>query len=285
MTLAKNQNQESRKRMLLHQLGVCSLVPLWNQGSRYSTGISIGNMTEVDASHHDAHYNAPEAGCFRHLVRKLSSGGASLYDTPRPRLYSGDARNEGDDIDALSREHHKRLRDRALQRRKALLEAQARANKLVKRELQKQNVRKVVSSLKCSLDRINPTKWKDNSEHDQKVAAELEKEFEDALEQEQYLKLCREASDRCLQAIKDHHQHFLEDHPNGTYEQWIRELHPDNTCAFRQRVAIDHRFYLSDSDHRNLWNEHLGDGARAHVPARHLSEKTSSDGSEWSTST
>lgn len=242
-------------------------------------------MTKVDTSHHDAHYNAPPvSACFRHLVRKLSSGGASLYDTPRPRLYSSDGHGDSDDSKIQSEEHHTRLRERATQRRKALLEAQAKAHNHVKRQLRNQNVQKAAFALKCSFDRLNPSKWMQKSDHDrEQIAKQLEKEFEDAVEQEQYLKLCREASDRCLKAIKDHHQHFLEDHPNGTYEQWIRELHPDNTCSDQKDYAtIDHRFYLSDSDHRNIWNKHLGDGVRFHVPVRHLEERTNSDESESS---
>jgi hypothetical protein len=86
-------------------------------------------MTKVDTNHHDALYNAPVAACFRHLVRKLSSGGASMYNTPQPRLYSSDERDESVNSKTLSEEHHKRLRQRATQRRKALLEAEATAPK------------------------------------------------------------------------------------------------------------------------------------------------------------
>lgn len=241
----------------------------------------------VDSTMHDAHCNAPVTS-FRHLVRKLSSGGASLYDSPRPRLYSNDVEKD-EDNSVSNHEHHKRLRQRAKQRRKALLDAQAKANRRVQQHMKKKTICRVVSSLTHSLERLNPSRWKENgSDHDQKVVDQLEREFEDALEQEQYLKLCKEASDACLKAVKDHHDHFLEDHPHGTYEQWIQELHPDNTCSsFEKNTTIDHRFYLSDSDHRTIWNDNLGNGARSHVPARHLigESRTSSDEDGWSSST
>jgi len=227
---------------------------------------------------HDDHYNAP-VGSIPRLVRKLSSGGASIYDTPRAGLYSSDAQDPSE-IEALSKEHHQRLRDRALQRRKTLLEAQAKAHKDAKRELQKQRVLRKLSSFRCSFDRLNPIKWVENQDQkDKEIIHQLEQEYEDALDQHQYMILCKQASDACLEAVNDHLQHFLEDHPDSTYEQWVQELHPDNTCLFRKRVAIDHRFYLSESDHRHLWNVNLGNGMRAHVPPRHLKEefKLSSD--------
>ena len=239
---------------------------------------------DVDATiaRHDGHYNAPSHHAMRFphaILRKLSSGGASMFDTPRPRLYSGDETVNRSSKDALSRSHHKRLRERAHHRRKTLLNAQAKANRAAKRELKKLTIQRFVSSFKCSAKRLNPASWIDHSEQadNQKVILQLEQQFDDAVEQEEYLKICQKASEQCLQAVRDHHQHFLEDHSDASYEEWIQELHPDNTTFFSKRVVVDHRFYLSDSEHRQLWNENLGNGARSFVPVRHVESKTSSE--------
>ena len=55
-----------------------------------------------------------------------------------------------------------------------------------------------------------------------------------------------------------------------TYEQWIEAIHPENTHD-GQLIAglgkeIDERFYIEESDHRRLWNEHVGPSQQ--VPAR-----------------
>ena len=47
--------------------------------------------------------------------------------------------------------------------------------------------------------------------------------------------------------------------------------------SFSNHVVIDHRFYLADDEHRQLWNENLGNGARSFVPVRHVESNTSSD--------
>ncbi len=92
---------------------------------------------------------------------------------------------------------------------------------------------------------------------------QLEQQFDEAVEKEEYLKICQKASEECLKAVRDHHQHFLEDHSEASYEEWIEELHPDNTVSFSNHVVIDHRFYHADDEHRQLWNENLGNGARS----------------------
>ena len=54
-----------------------------------------------------------------------------------------------------------------------------------------------------------------------------------------------------------------------SYENWIRECHPENTCQGdsvsirldekldKEGYEIDSRFYLSDSDHRIIWNAYV----------------------------
>ena len=42
---------------------------------------------------------------------------------------------------------------------------------------------------------------------------------------------------------------------NHTYEEWIADLHPDN--AEYADGSIDHRFYVEESDHRQLWNIYM----------------------------
>eukprot|EP00979_Chaetoceros_neogracilis_P004188 scaffold740_cov246-Chaetoceros_neogracile.AAC.6 len=46
------------------------------------------------------------------------------------------------------------------------------------------------------------------------------------------------------------------ENPDAKYEEWIRELHPDN-AEYADAEIIDHRFYAEDSDHRHIWNEHV----------------------------
>lgn len=82
--------------------------------------------------------------------------------------------------------------------------------------------------------------------------------------------LKKEAYEACLDAIRQHLFAFLAESPNVTYEDWIEELHPENAKSMRNIVQgkrIDHRFYMPDSDHRQLWNENLG-GERNFVPVR-----------------
>jgi hypothetical protein len=87
-------------------------------------------------------------------------------------------------------------------------------------------------------------------------------------EEKEAIAMMREAEDRCIRTMEDHFVQFAADRPNATYEQWIADLHPENTRKGQLfRGTVDHRFYLEGSDHRQLWNAHLGCG-RKHVPAR-----------------
>lgn len=80
-------------------------------------------------------------------------------------------------------------------------------------------------------------------------------------EQEQQRRTIRlQAKTAMLDAVKEHLQSFLaENGNNATYEQWIEELHPEN--AYEGKLlegldkTIDHRFYVQESEHLQLWNE------------------------------
>jgi len=49
----------------------------------------------------------------------------------------------------------------------------------------------------------------------------------------------------------------FENSESSCYEGWITLLHPDNVKKNNEGGGkiIDHRFYMKDSDHRQLWNE------------------------------
>mmetsp|Transcript_9512 Transcript_9512/g.14689 ORF Transcript_9512/g.14689 Transcript_9512/m.14689 type:complete len:189 (+) Transcript_9512:88-654(+) len=61
-----------------------------------------------------------------------------------------------------------------------------------------------------------------------------------------------EAAQMMLDIDRQHLDEFIEkNNQSSTYEEWISELHPDNV---QESGAIDHRFYVHDSDHRLMWN-------------------------------
>ena len=105
------------------------------------------------------------------------------------------------------------------------------------------------------------------------IDAEFESE-EDKNKALEYLK--KEAYQACLDAIRDHLTAFLSETPDCTYEEWVAELHPENAKSTRNLVrgkSIDHRFYVEDSDHRQLWNQNLDDdGRRQYVHIRDYTE-------------
>lgn len=70
----------------------------------------------------------------------------------------------------------------------------------------------------------------------------------------------REAEEACLRTMREHLDEFLVENTNGTYEQWIFALHPENTqdaslLHDMEYKEVDLRFYIEESDHRRLWNE------------------------------
>jgi len=164
----------------------------------------------------------------------------------------------------------------ASQRRRNLLEAQERA-KLIESErtaavLSKEKRRKTtwtrLIQLGRGLSRMNPGKWIDDLEEDQQLADRLEEMNNENAQEEERKAICRKAQDACLQALVEHLNSFLEEYPKALYEDWVKEVHPDNVHHHK----IDHRFYVEASDHRKLWNDHLQDSTgtiiRKYVPAQ-----------------
>lgn len=83
----------------------------------------------------------------------------------------------------------------------------------------------------------------------------------------------REAEEACLETMRVHLDEFLKEiNPNGTYEDWILALHPENTqdatlLQGMEYMEVDARFYVEESDHRRLWNQTVQDIHRQ-VPAK-----------------
>jgi hypothetical protein len=133
----------------------------------------------------------------------------------------------------------------------------------------KQTFRKLGGALNNTL---NVAKWINDLEQSQELADQLDRVNGENIDDQERHDICRQAMEACLGNIRQHLLEFLDDHPQATYEEWICELHPDNINdkleGLTNTPMIDHRFYVKDSDHRLLWNEHLNKELRHFVPAR-----------------
>lgn len=123
------------------------------------------------------------------------------------------------------------------------------------------------------LQKVNLYKMIGNLEENQLVADQLEQINRDNEEEEERKELVRQAEAACLRTIFFHLLEFLEKNQGATYEEWIQELHPENAIHKEDRrkliiendsfseedreTTIDHRFYVEDSDHRRIWNDHV----------------------------
>ena len=70
--------------------------------------------------------------------------------------------------------------------------------------------------------------------------------------------MSREAEQACLDVCRQHLQEFLQGKPDGTYEEWLRSLHPENDYEGRLLTGfseLDHRFFVKESDHLKMWND------------------------------
>jgi hypothetical protein len=105
------------------------------------------------------------------------------------------------------------------------------------------------------LQKVNVAKWIDDLEQQQEIIDQYRRQQND--EEEERQRIIAEAHDACMNAIRTHLHSFLVDDTNASYEDWIRELHPDNILINKNdgTEQLDPRYYLIDSDHRIMWND------------------------------
>jgi hypothetical protein len=117
---------------------------------------------------------------------------------------------------------------------------------------------KALKSFGSQLQKINLGKLIDQMETDQNLANSLEQLNERMKEECERQDIRREAEARSLQIMQDHLEVFLQERPQATYEDWIEDLHPENANQgqlLSEIQEIDARFYVFESDHRQLWND------------------------------
>lgn len=122
----------------------------------------------------------------------------------------------------------------------------------------KQQAGKALKSLGSKLNKINLVRLIDQMEQNQQLADSLEQLNSRMKEEVERHEVRREAEQLSLKVIIDHLNDFLKDHPVGTYEEWISDLHPENANQgqlLEDIQQIDERFYVMESDHRKLWNK------------------------------
>ena len=105
------------------------------------------------------------------------------------------------------------------------------------------------------LQKVNIAKWIDDLEEQQEIIDQYKRQQNE--EEEERLRIIAEAHDACMNAIITHLHSFLVDDTKASYEDWIRELHPDNILINKKdgTEQLDPRYYLIDSDHRIMWND------------------------------
>lgn len=129
----------------------------------------------------------------------------------------------------------------------------------------------------AKIQKFNIAKLIGEMETDQDLAYQLEELNEHLQEEKERRDIMREAEDACLLTMVEHLQEFLiantifNNPTTATYEQWIEDLHPENTAEGQllkdMSKEIDLRFYVQESDHRIMWNKH--------VPERPVAARTS----------
>ena len=122
----------------------------------------------------------------------------------------------------------------------------------------KKQAGKVLNRLGNQLNKLNLGKLIDKMEQDQGLADSLEQLNSRMKEEVERQEIRREAEELGIKVITDHLGEFLTDHPMGSYEEWIQDLHPENANQgqlLSDIQQIDERFYVMESDHRRLWNE------------------------------
>jgi hypothetical protein len=131
---------------------------------------------------------------------------------------------------------------------------------------QRAKMKQGLQTIGSKLQKINLNRLIGDMEQDQGFANQLEMLNERMKEEALYRNIRREAEAACMATIQEHLTEFLAEHPTGTYEQWIEDLHPENTqdpsLLLDMDKEVDLRFYVEESDHRKLWNEHATDPMR-----------------------
>jgi hypothetical protein len=189
----------------------------------------------------------------------------------RDLRWSGGSRSNSNNCNSASalqrcrtlQEAHDAVRRKEEDQLKAML---TKKRKIPFRDKIKNGVQKVGDVLQ----KVNIGKWIDELERDQEIADELNRQNIDNEEENERKQIVREAQEACMDAIRVHlHSFLLDDSENiSTYEDWIAELHPDNIITTitnknedsnkqteQQQFSIDPRYYLTDSDHRIMWND------------------------------
>ena len=134
-----------------------------------------------------------------------------------------------------------------------------------------QHIGRTILSVPQTISKI-ANKRKKDKQPPLKFAEKLEFINQEIIEGQVTRKIVRDSQADCLKEINDHLTLFLSDNNDDggddndtgdvssntcshTYEEWIAELHPDN--AEYADGSIDHRFYVEESDHRQLWNTYM----------------------------
>lgn len=85
---------------------------------------------------------------------------------------------------------------------------------------------------------------------------ELEQINAENIQESERREMVKCAVEACKKEMRDHLEHFLQTQPGACYEDWIKDLHPENAQKGGNDL-IDHRFYAENSDHRLMWNEFI----------------------------
>ena len=147
-------------------------------------------------------------------------------------------------------------------------------------------------------ERLNAMNLDTEDEETQKEIDLYNRRQEEKRDLEEMMKIKQEAEESCLNATRDHLMQFIVENPQGKYNEWIEQLHPENAHTGTllegfEKVSrlwswyllqldsshilfktIDHRFFVEQSDHRRMWNENLRTNldasaeGRAYVQAR-----------------
>ena len=95
----------------------------------------------------------------------------------------------------------------------------------------------------------------DSQEQNHEFASKLEFINREIIEEQGRRTIVRESKQEMMKDVSNHLKTYLLEHPNAVYEEWVADIHPDN--AEYEDGRIDHRFYVEQSDHRQIWNQFM----------------------------